>query len=205
MSATIEGLKEAFFQKEVTQLSENWQKYQAILKRLVDGEKVAPDEVGPVLELLGKSVSDIAMDVEHVKHRIAIRKRGEDAEQAKPKLLDAQARLDRLKADKQKFLDEIIPKIESAVVDRDFLSSVINAGSDVKADLFRSCRNPGLRKEFDAIELQLRTLSERERDIAFASQRSEPGAYAQELHELQTKKSVFSRRRSEVVAKMESE
>jgi hypothetical protein len=205
MSATVEDLKEAFFQKEVAQLSENWLKYQSILKRLSDGKKVVPDEVAPVLELVGRTINDLPSDLQNYAHRIATRKRAEEAASAKLTLQETLVELEKLKAEKQAYLDAVVPKIEALATQRDTLTAIVNSGVDVPNELYRSCRNPGLLKELHAIDAELRTLSERERDIAFASQRTEPSVYAQELHSLQTNKSVLSRRRSEVVAKMESE
>lgn len=205
MSATVEDLKEAFFQKEVAQLSENWLKYQSILKRLSDGKKVVPDEVAPVLELVGRTINDLPSDLQNYAHRIATRKRAEEAASAKPKLQETLVELETLKAEKQAYLDAIVPRIEALAMQRDTLTAIVNSGVDVRNELYRSCRNPGLLKELDAIDAELRTLNDQESRIAFVSQRAEPGAYTEHLAALGPRKSELHKRREDIVSRMESE
>jgi len=198
----LEGLRKSVKENQAAELAKGWQRYQEILRRLVDEKKVDPAEVATVLDAIGKSVDDIPADVDHVKRRDAIRKRAADAEAAKPQLLEAQAHLDRLKAEKQAFLDQVIPRIEDAVAERDRLVSVVNGGSGSDAELLASCRDPGLRAQLGTIDDEARTITAREGELRFREDRDRHGMHVDALAELERTKSDLHRRRAEITSAM---
>lgn len=201
----LEGLRKSFKENQAAELAKGWQRYQEILRRLVDEKKVDPAEVATVLDAIGKSVDDIPADVDNVKRRAAIKQRAADAELARPKLAEAQAALDALKAEKQAFLDQIIPRIESAVAERDRLVAVVNGGSGIERELIQTCRDPGLRHQLDATDDEARTITARESELAYRNTRDRVGSYSAELAELQNAKNALHRRRREIEAAMISQ
>jgi hypothetical protein len=199
---TMDNLKTEYLRQQASEASKRWQEYLGLLGRIIEGQAVAPDLLAQVLGAVGRCIDDVRSDCENVKQRRAIRKRAADAEVAKPKLREAQAALDALKKQKQDFLDEIIPRIEIAVQERDYLSRVVNGGDRVMAELIASCRDPGLAMELDAIDTELCTLSQQERDWVAADLQSGLGIYSVPLAELQDKRDELTRRRDAVNARM---
>jgi hypothetical protein len=201
----LEGLRKSVKENRAAELAKNWSRYQEILRRLVDGKKVDPAEVSTVLDAIGKTIDDLPGDVDNVKQRAAIKRRAADAEAAKPRLAEAQAALDALKKEHEDFLAAIIPRIESAVAERDRLVSVVNGGSGIDAELLASCRDPGLRAQLESIDDEARSLTAREQDLTFRDTRDRVGSYSAELAELHSAKNALHRRRREIEAAMISQ
>lgn len=198
----LEGLRKSVKENQAAELAANWSRYQGILRRLVDGKKVDPAEVSTVLDGIGKTIDDLPGDVDNVKRRDAIKQRAADAEAAKPQLLEAQAALDALKKEREDFLAAIVPRIESAVAERDWLVSVVNGGTGIDNELLASCRDPGLRQQLDALDEDARALTAREGELRFREDRDRHGMHVDALAELERTKSALHRRRREIEAAM---
>lgn len=198
-------LKKSVVENQAAELAKGWQRYQGILRRLVDGTKVDPDAVATVLDAIGKTIDDVPGDVDNLKRRDAIKQRAADAELAKPKLAEAQAALDALKKEREDFLAAIVPKIEDAVLERDRLVAVVNGGSGIDAELLASCRDPGLRAQLESVDDEARSLTAREQDLTYRNTRDRVGSYSAELAELQNAKNALHRRRREIEAAMISQ
>jgi hypothetical protein len=201
----LKELRKSVKENQAAELAKGWQRYQEILRRLVDGKKVDPAEVSTVLDAIGKTIDDLPGDVDNVKQRAAIKRRAANAEAAKPQLLEAQAQLDRLKKEREDFLAAIIPRIENAVAERDRLVAVVNGGTATESELLASCRDPGLRQQLESTDDEARALTTRESELAFRNTRDRDGSYSEALAELERTKSALHRRRREIEASMISQ
>jgi len=198
----LEGLRKSVVENQAIDKSAKWQAYQSLLRRLVDGKKVDPNEIGPLLDAIGKTIDDIPSDLDNMKFRDQIRQRGSDAEHAKPKLHDAQDHLDGLKKQREDFLAAIVPQIERAAEERDRLSSVVDAGGNTENELLASCRDPGLRQQLDTVDAEMRSVMDCESDLEFRETRDRAGLHIEQLKEIATTKSDLHKRRAEIVAAM---
>ena len=202
MSA-LEKVKQAFLEREATQKSENWKKYLQIIDRLVNDQKIDPNEVAIVLELAGRSIDDLAADCENAKYRIAIRQRAKESAAAKPKFDAAVADLEKLTAEKSTFVQEINKRIAEAeeLVER-YRADVI-AGQSSERDLLASCKDPGLNRAIELIDSELQNLVREQNALGPQGGIYQPAPDSpQRLTELNKSIKALRQKREKVVSEM---
>jgi len=196
--STLEKLKQSVARQEAIQQSENWKTYQAMLRRIVDDVDIKPKELTDTLAAVGRSLADIDKDVENVKGRNAIRKRMADAVAAKEKLVAAQRELEAIKTEKQKFVDEINPRIDSASASVTQLTAIVNMGSQGKIELRETCLDPGLQAEREAVDREIHSQVTREAELQRFHPSQRGTDFGHMLNEVQKPLAVLRARREEI-------
>ncbi len=206
MNSALEEMTRDFRRDEAARLSDAWKNYRRrVVQRLVAGEVVEQAEVRKLLEAAGRTIDDLPKDVDNQKSRDAMRKRIKDATDAKPKLAAARMELEKLKAERQKFIDDITPKIEAAAAVADSHNAVVNAAQSCVLQLRSTCGDPGLQKEIDSIDDDLRDLLGRESTMALVSSENRDAHYGATVKEIRDGITALRVRRDTIVAEQESQ
>jgi hypothetical protein len=179
---SIADLQTEIRQHQAEQQSASWKAYQAFLRQLADGHKAPPaDEIASILESAGKSIDDIPTDLDTLKQRDAIRSRLAKADEARPKLLEAEAELRSIKAQRDDLANELNARIAIAADAVDAIRRTVSAGDPdtVHRELRDSCRDPGLRSRLEAVDDELRDRTATLADHRFYQERN--GTHADDI------------------------
>jgi hypothetical protein len=156
---SIAELQTEIRQHQAEQLSASWKAYQGLLRQLADGHKAPPAyEINAILESAGKSIDDIPTDLDTLKQRDTIRSRLAKADEARPKLLEAETELRSIKAQRDDLANELNARIAIAADAVDAIRRTVSAGDTdtVHRELRDTCRDPGLRTRLEAVDDELR-------------------------------------------------
>ena len=200
----LQALQNQFKALDTERRASAWKEYLRLLHCLVDDQAVDPSEMQAVLELIGRTIGDVAGDVEKVRSRQRMRQQIAAADQARVELARAELAVEQLKVERQKFTDEINFKISIAADHRDHHQRIVNQGDQAARDLWTTSLSPVLQDELDQCDTELSELVAEQKKAEFHAQRLDP-LYIDVNRDLVTKIEIAQARRLNILAAMERE
>jgi hypothetical protein len=200
----LQALQDQFKALDTERRASAWREYVRLLQRLVDDQAVDPSEMQTVLELIGRSIGDVAGDVEKVRSRQRMRQQIAAADQARVNLAKAELAVEQLKVERQKFLDEINLRIGAAADQRDHHQRIVAQGDQAARDLWTTSLSPVLQDELAQCDTELSELVVEQKQAEFHAQRLDP-LYIDVSRDLIAKIEIVKARRLEILSAMERE
>lgn len=201
----LDQLKKSVALQDARQASERWIAYQRLLRKIIAEDTIDPAELGLTLSQAGRTLKDIDVDISNIKHRDELRQRIKNADAASEKIGAAQSDLDAIKAEKEKFVAEITPKIEAAAAVVTSLSAVVSTAHGVVIMLRESCSDPGLKAELELIEQEAQELQAQQKRLEHCLEENRDQAFNLKVADISKSQDALAARRAEVINRQENQ
>jgi hypothetical protein len=139
-----------------------------------------------------------------VRSRQRMRQQIAAADQARVELARAELAVEQLKAERQKFTDEINLRIGVAADQRDHHQRIVNQGDQAARHLWTTSLSPVLQQELDQCDADLSELVAEQKKAEFHAHQFDP-LYIDINRDLITRIEIAQARRLEILAAMERE
>lgn len=201
----LDQLKKSVALQDAKQASERWIAYQRLLRRIIAEETIDPAELGLTLTQAGRTIKDIDVDISNIKHRDDLRQRVKNADAASEKIGAAQSELDAIKAEKEKFVAAINPKIDAAAAVVASLSAVVGSAHGVVLMLRDSCSDPGLKAQVDLIDQESNELQAEQKRSELCLKENRDQAFHLKLADISNRQNALAARRAEIITLQENQ
>ena len=139
---TVKRLKDALVRNKAEQGS--WSDYKSILKDILDGKEIDPQEAESICNELGKSLDDLAKDAELLQKRLGWQAEIEAAKATSPKLQSVLSEIEKVQREYNVAREKFQQRMDALNPKRTDLEHIVYRLAGAEQDLRQSVQDPSI-------------------------------------------------------------